>query len=92
MVVHSVCLYISLVISDYMVFGFNKDIHIRIRIRIHVPIGRTEAIYKTFSYFGAHIWNHISSNISTNVSYSSFKHLLKFSIQNNIHVIYRLNI
>ena len=22
---------------------------------IHVPIGRTEAIYKTFSYFGAHI-------------------------------------
>ena len=43
---------------------------------IHVPIGRTEAIYKTFSYFGAHIWNHISNNISTHVSYSSFKHLL----------------
>ena len=32
-VVHSVCLFISLVISDYMVFGFNKDIRIRIRIR-----------------------------------------------------------
>ena len=31
---HSVCLYISLVISDCMVFGFNKDIRIRIRIRI----------------------------------------------------------
>ena len=30
-VVHSVCLYISLVISNYMVFGFNKDIRIRIR-------------------------------------------------------------
>ena len=42
---------------------------------INVPIGRTEAIYKTFSYFGAHIWNHTSNNISTNVSYSSFKHL-----------------
>ena len=39
---------------------------------IHVPIGRTEAIYKTFSYFGAHIWNHISNNISTNVSYKFF--------------------
>ena len=25
---------------------------------IHVPIGRTEAIYKTFCYFGAHLWNH----------------------------------
>ena len=39
---------------------------------IHVPIGRTEAIYKTFSYFGAHIWNHISNKVSANVSYSSF--------------------
>ena len=29
MVLHSVC-YISLVISDYIVFGFNKDIRIRI--------------------------------------------------------------
>ena len=59
---------------------------------IHAPIGRTEAIYKTFSYFGAHIWNHISNNISTNVSYSSFKHLVKFYIPNNSHVIYSLNI
>ena len=48
--------------------------------------------YKTFSYFGAHIWNDISKNISTNVSYSSFKHVVKFYIQNNSHVIYRLNI
>ena len=55
---------------------------------IHGPIGRTEAIYKTFSYFGAHIWSHISNNISTNVSYSAFKHLLKFDIQNDSHVIY----
>ena len=57
-----------------------------------VGVRRTEAIYKTFSYFGAHIWNHISNNISTNVSYSFFKHLVKFYIQNNSHVIYRLNI
>ena len=55
---------------------------------IHVPIGRTEAIYITFSYFGAHI----SNTISTNVSYSSFKHLIKFYIQNNSHVKYKLNI
>ena len=59
---------------------------------IHVPICRTEAIYKTFSCFGAHIWNHISNNASTNASYSSFKHLVKFYIQNNSHVTYRLNI
>ena len=33
-VLHSVCLYISLVISDYMVFGFNKDIRICIRSKL----------------------------------------------------------
>ena len=38
---------------------------------VQVPISRNEAIYKTFSYFGAHIWNHISNNIYTNVCYSS---------------------
>ena len=59
---------------------------------MHVPIGRTEAIYETFSYFGAPIWNHISNNISTNVSYSSLKHLLKFYIQSYSHVIYRIYI
>ena len=59
---------------------------------IHVPTGGTEAIYETFRYFGAHIWNHISNNISTNMSYFSLKHLGKFYIQNNSHVIYRLSI
>ena len=48
-------------------------------------------MYKAFSYFGAHKWNHVSNNISINVSYSSFKHLVKFYIQNNNHVIYKLN-
>ena len=75
----------------YALFRINNSYHnyqTRRSESIHVPIGRTEAIYKTFSYFGAHIWNHISNNISTNVSYSSFKHLVKFYTQNNIHVIY----
>ena len=30
-------------------------------------------------------------NLSTNVSYSSFKHIVKLYIQNNSHIIYRLN-
>ena len=71
----------------HALFRINNSYH-----NYHVPIGRNEAIYKTFSYFGAHIWNHISNNISTNVSYSSFNHLVKFYVQNNSHVIYRLNI
>ena len=53
---------------------------------IHVSIGRTKAIHKTFSYFCAHIWNHISNNIYTNASYFSFKNLVKFYIQNNSQV------
>ena len=79
----------------YALFTINNSYHnyqTRRSESIHVPIGRTEAIFKTFIYFATHIWNHISNNISTNVSYSSFKHLVKFYIQNNSHVIYRVNI
>ena len=69
----------------YALFRINNSYHnyqTRRSESIHVPICRTEAIYKTFSYFGAHImiWNHISNNISTNVSYSFLKHIVKFYI------------
>ena len=50
-----------------------------------------EAIYKTFSFYGVHIWNHISSNIQTDVSYTSFKCIVKTYIQNNNFTICRLN-
>ena len=52
---------------------------------IHVPIYRMEAIYKKISNFGAHnhMESHIYINASTNMSYSSFKHLVKFYIQNH---------
>ena len=79
----------------HALFRINNSYHIVIRQgarskSIHVPIGRTEAIYKLFSYFGAHVWNHISNNISINVSYCL--NLVKFYIQNNNYVRYRLNI
>ena len=53
---------------------------------LHTPVGRTEAIYKTFSFYEVHIWNHtsISSTIQTDVSYTSFKCIVKIYIQNNI--------
>ena len=44
---------------------FNNSYHnyqTRKNESIHVPIGMTEAYYKTFSYFGAHIWNRIFNN------------------------------
>ena len=58
---------------------------------LHTPVGRTEAIYKTFSFYGVHIWNHISSNIQIDVSYTSFKCIVKTYIQNNNITIFRLN-
>ena len=60
---------------------------------LHIPvgIGRTEALYKTFRFYGAHIWNHISSTIQTDVSYTSFKCIVKAYIQNNNITIFRLN-
>ena len=38
---------------------------------IHTPtsIGRSEATYRTFSYRDDHIWNYISHNVPTDVSY-----------------------
>ena len=58
---------------------------------LHTPVGRTEAIYETFSFYGVHIWNHISSNIQIDVSYTSFKCIVKTYIQNNNITIFRLN-
>ena len=72
---------------------------------LHTPVGRTEAIYKTFSFYGVHnmnlygimklygiIWNHISSTIQTDVSYTSFKCIVKTYIENNNITIFRLNL
>ena len=39
---------------------------------LHTPIGRSEAIYQTFSYRGVHIWNYISLKVNTDVSYACF--------------------
>ena len=60
---------------------------------LHTPVGRTEAIYKTFSFYGVHtcIWNHISSTIQTDVSYTPFKCIVKTYIENNNITIFRLN-
>ena len=46
-------------------------------------VGRNEAIYKTFTFHGIRIWNYISTKISVDVSYASFKHSSKLLIQNN---------
>ena len=43
-------------------------------------IGKSEAIYQTFTYIGLLAWNYISSKIPTDVSYICFKNYAKLHI------------
>ena len=59
---------------------------------LHTAVGRNEAIYKTFTFHGIRIWNYISTKISVDVSYASFKHSSKLFIKNNpIPLLYYCN-
>ena len=79
-----VCIFLSI-----FLFTYNKN-HLS-KKNLHTPVGRTEAIYKTFSFYGVHMWNHISSTIQIDVSYTSFKCIVKTYIQNNNITIFRFN-
>ena len=59
---------------------------------IHTPIGMCEATYRTFSYSGAHIWNYISQNVPTDVSYACFKSLVETHILAHPIPHFKLNI
>ena len=50
---------------------------------LHTAVGRNKAIYKTFTFHGIRIWNYISTTISEDVLYASFKHSSKSFIKNN---------
>ena len=50
---------------------------------LYTAVGRNEAIYKTFTFHGIRIWNYVSTKISVDVSYASFKHSSKLFIKNN---------
>ena len=50
---------------------------------LRTPIGKSEAIYQTFTYIGSLAWNYIFSKIPTDVSYICFKNYAKLHIQAN---------
>ena len=56
---------------------------------LHPSVRRGEAIYRSFSFHGVHIWNYLSKYIPTNVSYNRFNKLTKSNLLNN-NIIYRL--
>ena len=59
---------------------------------LRTPIGKSEAIYQTFTYIGSLAWKYISSKIPTNVSYMCFKKTLPNYIQANNLPQIRLNV
>ena len=81
-------------VSVSQLFRTNNEYHnynTRNCAHIHVPVGTTEASYRTFGYRGIYIWNHISQKININTSYPCFKNLVKIYIQNNNLDNIRLN-
>ena len=67
-------------------FKKSNEVHThftRKSISLSTPRGKSEERYKTFSFKGVHIWNHISRNVNTCVSYSSFKKLVKIYLQSS---------
>ena len=61
---------------NYFLFWTNITYHEHNTRRascLHTPIGRSEAIYQTFSYRGVHIWKYISLKINTDVSQCLFQ-------------------
>ena len=72
-------------------FALNKERHnynARQTDDLQINAGRSEIVYKFFSFHGVHIWNHISQKIQIDVSYACFKHLTKTYLQNN-DILYR---
>ena len=51
--------------------------------KLHTQNGNREYVYKLFSFHGIYIWNHLSSNISTDGSYACYKNLVKTYLQQN---------
>ena len=80
------CPYGSYGVNSPTLFTRNYELHnhyTRQSQSLHTAVGRNEAIYKTFTFHGIRIWNYVSTKISVDVSYASFKHSSKLFIKNN---------
>ena len=67
-------------------FKKSNEVHThftRNSISLCTPRGKSEERYKTFSIKRLHIWNHISRNVNTCVSYSSLKKNVKLYLQSS---------
>ena len=66
------------------------DHYTRVSSLLHVPVGHTGLIYKTFRFSAMKIWNYVEANVSINSFYTSFKNSIKCHLlRNNIHNLFR---
>ena len=92
LVVHRICLMMYKYSKDLVplpiveLFTRNYELYnhyTRQSQSLHTAVGRNEATYKTFTFHGIRIWNYVSTKISVDVSYASFKYSSKLFIKNN---------
>ena len=66
------------------------DHYTRVSSLLHVPVGHTGLIYKTFRFSAIKIWNYVEANVSINSSYTSFKNAIKCHLLgNNVNTLFR---
>ena len=66
------------------------DHYTRVSSLLHVPVGHTGLIYKTFRFSAIKIWNYVEANVSINSSYTSFKNAIKCHLLgNNVNNLFR---
>ena len=66
------------------------DHYTRVSSLLHVPVGHTGLIYKTFRFSAIKIWNYVEANVSINSSYASFKNAIKCHLLgNNVNNLFR---
>ena len=73
-------------------FNRNDEIH-KNRTRhaelLHVPISKSNAVYKTIRHCGVKLWNHMVKTMDFTYAFVTFKSQLKrFLLVNNISIVY----
>ena len=71
-------------------FTRNEDLHnyfTRQSNKLHVPVSKLSAVYRTMKYKGVSFWNVMSTKINNNCKINTYKHNLKtYLISNDIPI------
>ena len=76
----------SLFVRNYIY----HDHYTRASSILHVPVGHTGFIYKTFRFSAIKIWNSVEANVPINISFTSLKNAIKCHLlRNNVKNFYK---